>query len=134
MRYILIAVPEGSQDGAVIAELPEGTHSLDIQAYWGTVDADGKFRGGSAGFKAEKQEWEVRGGMADPLPAVHLVHPHETEVRSRILDGGKLREITGTSRGQRAPDVLNVHTRWHGRSKVIKLKPGDLAAVTSPYQ
>jgi hypothetical protein len=68
MKYILVAVPEGSQpgvpdpeeNGAVIAVLPEGTHSLDVQAYWGTVDDDGKFRGGSAGFKAEAAAWEVR--------------------------------------------------------------------------
>lgn len=67
MRYILVAVPEGNQpgfpdpdeNGVVIAALPEGTHSLDIQAYWSVTDNDGKFGGGAIGFKAAASDWEV---------------------------------------------------------------------------
>jgi hypothetical protein len=67
MRYILVAIPEGRQPGvpgrsgkrAVICTLPEGTHSLDIQAYWSVTGEDGRFRGGAAGFKAGVQEREA---------------------------------------------------------------------------
>jgi hypothetical protein len=72
--------------------------------------------------------------MDDDLPAVHLARPHEIQLRSRILDGGKLREVTSTARVAGTSRAWEIYTRWNGRPKVIKLRPDDLAAVTDPYE
>lgn len=60
MRQILVLMPEGKPGepdwgmyGTPLGPLPEGTHTLDIQAYWTVTEADGKFRGGAEGMKIE---------------------------------------------------------------------------------
>lgn len=50
-----MAVPEGETEGQpdteaageVVGVLPEGTHSLVMQAYWSVTEANGEFRGGA---------------------------------------------------------------------------------------
>jgi hypothetical protein len=60
MRHVLVLMPEGKpgepdwgMNGTPLGAPPEGTHTLDIQAYWSVTDPDGKFRGGVAGMKIE---------------------------------------------------------------------------------
>lgn len=72
--------------------------------------------------------------MSEPWPAVHLARPHEIQLRSRILDDGRLREVTSTARVSSVSRSWWIHTRRNGRSKVITLRPDDLAAVTEPYE
>lgn len=62
-RQILVLMPEGSPgepdwglNGTPLGPLPEGTHTLDIQAYWHVTGTDGKFRGGATGMKIELEE------------------------------------------------------------------------------
>jgi hypothetical protein len=67
-RYVLVAIPEGPQEGvpeeeasgAVVAVLPAGTYLLDIQAHWHVTGEDRQFRGGAEGFKVTLADGEVQ--------------------------------------------------------------------------
>lgn len=62
-RQILVLMPEGNpgepdwvMNGMPLGPLPEGTHTLDIQAHWHVTGPDGKFQGGATGMKIDLEE------------------------------------------------------------------------------
>lgn len=75
MSYLaIIDAPSPEDLPEFIVELPEGTHALDIQAFWSVTDPDGKFRGGAVGWKWEKPADQFR----DPCPDCGSNRRHPT--------------------------------------------------------